>query len=170
MLADNPRLDVRGVDSDRQPRLIVVDSQLRTPANAAVFQAPREVLIYTASTDAQRTKALQAVGATVICMAGAAQRVDLYAMLTDLAQREVNELHVEAGQLLNAAMLEAGLVDEFLVYLAPCVLGQGKQMFPFGPLQSLEDKVRLDFNSVAMVGADLCVIARVQGRAKLMSA
>ena len=169
VLADNPRLDVRGVNSDRQPRLVVLDSQLRTPTDAAIFQAQREVLIYTASSDMERSQALQAAGARVICMAGPDQRVDLRSMLTDLAKREVNELHVEAGQGLNAALLQASLVDELLVYLAPCVLGQGKQMFPFGPLQSLEDKVQLNFNSVSMVGPDLRIVARVQGREALLT-
>ena len=169
VLADNPRLDVRGVNSDRQPRLVVLDSQLRTPTDAAIFQAQREVLIYTASSDMERSQALQAAGASVICMAGPDQRVDLRSMLTDLAKREVNELHVEAGQGLNAALLQALLVDELLVYLAPCVLGQGKQMFPFGPLQSLEDKVQLNFNSVSMVGPDLRIVARVQGREALLT-
>ena len=170
VLADNPRLDVRGVNSDRQPRLVVLDSQLRTPTDAAIFQAQREVLIYTASSDMERSQALQAAGASVICMAGPDQRVDLRSMLTDLAKREVNELHVEAGQGLNAALLQALLVDELLVYLAPCVLGQGKQMFPFGPLQSLKDKVQLNFNSVSMVGPDLRIVARIQGREALLTA
>ena len=170
VLADNPRLDVRGVNSDRQPRLVVLDSQLRTPTDAAIFQAQREVLIYTASSDMVRSQALQAAGASVICMAGPDQRVDLRSMLTDLAKREINELHVEAGQGLNAALLQASLVDELLVYLAPCVLGQGKQMFPFEPLQSLKDKVQLNFNSVSMVGPDLRIVARIQGREALLTA
>ena len=85
-------------------------------------------------------------------------------MLADLAAREVNEVHVEAGTTLNGALLQAGLVDELLIYLAPKLLGPGRGMASFGPLQELADGIALTFHSVTPVGADLRVLARIQGR------
>jgi len=81
-----------------------------------------------------------------------------------MAALEVNELHVEAGHRLNGALIEAGLVDEFLIYLAPKLLGQGRDMASFGPLTELSQAVPLVFQSTQMVGPDLRVLARVQGR------
>lgn len=168
VLADNPRMDVRSMPTERQPRLVIADSQLRTPVDAALWDASRQVLIYTASTDgvnSVKAKALQARGAVVVAMPDAAGvRVDVAAMLRDLAQREVNELHVEAGAALNGAVLASGMLDELLLYMAPCVLGAGVEMAQWGPLTSLDQRVPLAFLDVARVGADLRVLARVPGR------
>lgn len=173
VLEDDPMLDVRLVETPRQPHLVVVDSRLETPLDARLFGAPahglpRQILIYTASQDATRTTALQARGATVILCPGqrpgAEAKVDLPAMLQDLARREVNELHVEAGHKLNGSFLREGLVDECLFYLAPTLLGQGGGVAHFGPLQRLSDGVPLAFHSVDRVGDDLRILARVRGR------
>lgn len=173
VLEDDPMLDVRLVETPRQPHLVVVDSRLEAPLDARLFGAPahglpRQILIYTASRDATRTTALQARGATVILCPGqrpgAEAKVDLPAMLQDLARREVNELHVEAGHKLNGSFLREGLVDECLFYLAPILLGQGSGVAHFGPLQRLSDGVPLAFHSVDRVGDDLRILARVRGR------
>ena len=84
--------------------------------------------------------------------------------MRDLAAREINELHVEAGHKLNGSLLRAGLVDEMLVYLAPKWLGTGAGMSNFGPLAQLSDGVALQFRSMEPVGADVRLIARVAGR------
>jgi len=94
--------------------------------------------------------------------------VDLAAMLDDLARRGVNELHVEAGHKLNASLLRAGLVDELLVYLAPKLLGVGREMAALGPLQSLADALPLAFTQVDRVGDDLRILARPPGRAAFL--
>jgi diaminohydroxyphosphoribosylaminopyrimidine deaminase/5-amino-6-(5-phosphoribosylamino)uracil reductase len=91
-------------------------------------------------------------------------KVDLAAMMLDLGSREINELHVEAGSKLNGSLMRAGLVDEFLVYLAPKLLGLGQGMAAFGPLESLAGAVGLQFQSIDRVGADLRIVARVAGR------
>jgi len=165
VLADNPRLDVRSVPTERQPRLVIADSQLRTPADAALFAADRQVLIYTAQVQGPRATALLARGATLVEMPDAQGRVDVPAMLRDLArQREVNELHVEAGAVLNGALLASGMLDELLLYLAPSLLGPGAEMAQFGPLTDLAQRVPLAFHDVCRVGEDLRVLARVPGR------
>lgn len=164
LLQDNPRLDVRLVDTPRQPYRIIVDSLLQTPPGAHVFQSGGPVWIYTATRDAAREAALAALGATVTCLPDAKGKVDLAAMMKDLAQREINELHVEAGSKLNGSLIRAGLVDEFLIYLAPKLLGPGMGLASLGPLRSLSDAIELQFQSTKMVGADLRVIARVVER------
>ena len=141
LLEDNPRLDVRLAPAARQPDAVVVDSRLETPPGAAIFQPGRRLFIYAAVQDAQRQAALEACGATVVCLPGPGGKVDLAAMLRDLATREINELHVEAGHKLNGSLIREGLVDELLVYLAPKLVGQGRDMASFGPLAALAQAV-----------------------------
>ena len=85
-------------------------------------------------------------------------------MLQDLAKREINELHVEAGATLNGALIEAGLVDEFLIYLAPKLLGAGRGMVDFAPLADLTQAMPMNFVSVDKIGHDVRLLARVTGR------
>ena len=164
VLDDDPRLDVRLPGADRQPPVAVVDSRLQTPPDAALFQASRPVLVYAATNDPAARARLEAKGATVILLPGPGGKVDLAALLRDLAQREVNELHVEAGHKLNGSLVREGLVDEFLVYLAPKLLGAGRGMVNIGPLADLDQAVPLDFRSVEQVGPDLRILARIPGR------
>jgi diaminohydroxyphosphoribosylaminopyrimidine deaminase/5-amino-6-(5-phosphoribosylamino)uracil reductase len=164
VLQDNPRLDVREVATPRQPHLVVVDSRLQTPLDAHLFIAGRTCLIYAAVPDEAKKIALEARGATVVMLPDDHGKVDLAAMMKDLGTREINELHVEAGSKLNGSLIRAALVDEFLIYLAPKLLGPGQGMAAFGPLQSLSDAVALEFKSTDRVGADLRVVARVAGR------
>ncbi|WP_240635996.1 bifunctional diaminohydroxyphosphoribosylaminopyrimidine deaminase/5-amino-6-(5-phosphoribosylamino)uracil reductase RibD [Caldimonas tepidiphila] len=166
VLEDDPRLDVRLVDTPRQPLRVIVDSQLQTPPQARILPGPGAVLIYAAQDDAARRAALEAAGAEVALLPGPGGKVDLAAMLRDLGRRGVNELHVEAGHKLNGSFVREGLVDEFLVYLAPKLVGQGREMMRFGPLGSLADAVELEFTGIDRVGPDLRVLARVAGRAR----
>ena len=168
VLSDNPRLDVRLVETPRQPHLVVVDSRLETPLNAHLFIAGRTLYIYAAVPNDAKKAALEALGAIVTYLPGRApgteNKVDLSAMMRDLAIREINELHVEAGQKLNGSLIREGLVDEFLVYLAPKLIGQGCDMASFGPLSELSQAVPLVFKSTAMLGPDLRIVARIPGR------
>ena len=168
VLEDNPRLDVRLVETTRQPHLVVVDSQLQTPPDARLFSAGRAVWIYAAApADRDREAALKARGATVTYLPNAEGKVDLAAMLADLARREVNELHVEAGHKLNGSLMREGLVDELLVYLAPKFIGSGmgmaSQPHAGGPLTELAGALPLEFHSVDRLGPDLRIVARVAG-------
>jgi len=170
VLQDRPRLNVRLVDTERQPHLVVVDSALQTPLDSPIFLPGRKLFIYAAIEDVAKAESLQALGATVIYLPGVhadgspTAKVDLAAMLRDLGQREINELHVEAGHKLNGSLVREGLVDEFLVYLAPKLLGQGADMAHFGPLTELAQALPLRFQSSTMVGPDLRILARVTGR------
>ncbi|MEK9951146.1 MAG: bifunctional diaminohydroxyphosphoribosylaminopyrimidine deaminase/5-amino-6-(5-phosphoribosylamino)uracil reductase RibD [Curvibacter sp.] len=164
VLEDDPRLDVRLVETLRQPHLVVVDSRLETPQDARLFIPGRQLLIYTAVDDAGRQAALAARGATVIPCPGPGGKVDLAALLRDLAAREINELHVEAGHKLNGSLVREGLVDEFLVYLAPRLLGAGRGMVNIGPLSELGQAVPLEFRETTPIGPDLRILARIPGR------
>ena len=164
VLDDNPRLDVREVPTPRQPHVVVVDSQLQTPLDAHLFIAGRACYIYTATTNDAKKKALEARGATVIDVPNPQGKVDLQAMLRDLARRGVNELHVEAGNKLNGSLVREGLVDEMLVYLAPTLLGPGLGMANVGPFDALAQGLCMDFTSVERVGPDIRIVARVRGR------
>lgn len=166
VLEDDPQLNVRGVTIARQPAVVVVDSRAETPLDARLFMADRPTWLYTAQPEGPRHAALTERGATLHCLPDAQGKVDLAAMLTDLAQRGVNELHVEAGHKLNGSLIRAGLVDEFLVYLAPSMLGQARDMAQFGPLTALSEAMALEFTSVDRVGPDLRIIARPPGRDK----
>lgn len=174
VLQDNPRLDARLPDVSRQPHLVVVDSDLNTPLSARLFDPcakglHRQIWIYHAVLDCKKQAALQARGAQLIHAPGLNGKVDLKAMLRDLAQREVNEVHVEAGHKLNGSLMREGLVDELLLYQAPLLLGEGASISSFGPLQRLQDGIGLHFISVDLVGGDLRVLARLAGRDRFLS-
>lgn len=167
VLDDNPKLDVRLATTLRQPKLIVVDSRLETPLDAQIFMAERQVFIYAAVENPEKKAALESRGVTVIYMPSQPQekelKVDLASMLHDLACREINELHVEAGHKLNGSLIRDGLVDEFLIYLAPKLIGLGLPMASFGPLNELSNAIPLEFRSAEFIASDLRVIARVAG-------
>jgi diaminohydroxyphosphoribosylaminopyrimidine deaminase / 5-amino-6-(5-phosphoribosylamino)uracil reductase len=164
VLEDNPRLDVRLAPAARQPDAVIVDSRLETPLDANMFVPGRKLFIYAALQDPARQAALEARGATVVVLPGPGGKVDLAAMLRDLARREVNEVHVEAGHKLNGSLIREGLVDELLVYMAPKLVGQGRQMAHFGPLADLAQAVAFEFLSSDRVGPDLRLVARIPGR------
>lgn len=176
VLEDDPRLDVRDVPTVLQPQRVVVDSRLQTPPSARILQPPGSLWIYAGAVAADdtaaatRRDALEATGAVDIRLlaeggsVGAAGKVNLAAMLGDLAARGINELHVEAGHKLNASLLRADLVDELLVYLAPKVIGLGREMAAFGPISDLAEALQFRFVEAVRVGEDLRIRARPPGR------
>ena len=163
ILQDHPRLDVRLVPTVRQPAVVITDSHLRTPVDAPSLIANRIVYIYAAAQNDAREVALKSRGATIHQLPGTDGKVDLAAMLRDLAKHEINELHVEAGQGLNGALLRENLVDEMLVYIAPKLVGQGMGMAGLGPFTALSQAVSMEFLSVTPLGPDLRILARVHG-------
>jgi diaminohydroxyphosphoribosylaminopyrimidine deaminase/5-amino-6-(5-phosphoribosylamino)uracil reductase len=164
VLADDPSLDVRLVETARQPLRCVVDARLDTPAAARLFDSPSPVVLFTASADAARRAALQARGAEIVDVAQQDGRIDLEAVLDALAARHFNEVHVEAGARLNGALLRTGRVDELLLYVAPTLLGTGRGMADIGTLASLDDAIAFDFHDAAKVGTDLRILARSRRR------
>ena len=160
VLDDDPRLDVRLVPIAQQPLRVVVDSRLDLPLSARLLAPPGRVLIYAAAPEASRRAALERLGVEVALLPSPSGKVDLAAMLLDLGRRGINELHVEAGHKLNGSLVREDLVDEYLVYVAPKLLGTGRELALFGPLERLEDAVALQFSSVTPIGQDLRIVAR----------
>jgi diaminohydroxyphosphoribosylaminopyrimidine deaminase/5-amino-6-(5-phosphoribosylamino)uracil reductase len=152
VLADNPRMNVRDFGPGRQPLRVIVDSRLRTPADAAVLPA----LIACHHADPAAQRALEYAGAEVIALPDADGRVDLAQLLAVLAQRGVNELHVEAGAVLNGGLLAAGLVDEWVAYVAPLALGdRARGLFAHAALTTLAEAARFRLTDVRQLGDDL---------------
>lgn len=165
---DDPRLDVRDVETPRQPRRVLVDSRFEVPVDARIVRKVADgcpLLVVGAVDDRSRRIALEQVGCETLLLPDDHGKVDLHALLGELGRREVNELHVEAGGKLNGSLLRAGCVDELLVYVAPCVLGPGQSMVELPAMASLEDRISLSYREVSRVGDDLRVVARVTGAA-----
>ncbi len=157
---DDPSLTVRDVETPRQPLRVIVDSRLETPPTAKILAGGR-VLIAAAVEAPERAAALRAAGAEIVLLANAQGKVDLAALLQELGRRGINELHAEAGHKLNGSLLREGLVDEFLFYLAPCLIGDDAAgLFNLPALTSLADKRSLRILDLRQVGPDIRLLAR----------
>jgi diaminohydroxyphosphoribosylaminopyrimidine deaminase/5-amino-6-(5-phosphoribosylamino)uracil reductase len=165
---DDPQLNVREVATTRQPLRIVVDSRLEVPLGARILGAPGtagqpEVLVAAAKEDAGKMAALRARGVEVVVLPDARGKVDLAALVRELGRRGLSEVHVEAGTSLNGSLLQAGVIDELLVYLAPKIIGDtARGMFKLPELASLDQALGLDITSITPVGQDLRILARVR--------
>ena len=157
---DDPQLNVRHVETPRQPLRVVVDSRLETPADARVL-AGGGTLVFAAVEAKDRRRTLEEQGATVVVVPDANGKVDLAAMMLELGRRGVNEVLVEAGFKLNGSLLAAGLVDELVIYLAPHLVGDAARgMFNLPALEDLGGRRALAVRDMRMVGRDLRVVAR----------
>lgn len=170
-LDDDPRLDVRAIEVCRQPLRVVLDSHWRLPPASRLLQPPGEALVYglvDESGAAHATRqALRTAGASVATLPPdpSGQHLDLAAVLSDLTARGINELHVEAGARLNAAFIAGDWVDEYLLYLAPKLVGPGRGLAALPALERMADARTLTFHAVEQVGEDLRILARPAGRA-----
>lgn len=154
VLADDPRMNVRDLELGRQPLKVIVDSRLSAPPAARILAGG--ALIACAQADSARRAALEAAGAEILELPGADGRVDLAALLRELARRGVNEIHGEAGATLNGALLQAGLVDEWLAYFAPLALGhQARGLFDLPALADMAGRRGFKLLDAARVGEDL---------------
>ena len=159
---DNPQLNVRAVATTRQPRKVVVDSQLTLNPDARIFQSGNCIIATTRPADAHPDAArLQARGVDIWQLpADAGGYVDLPTLIQRLGEAGINELHVEAGSHLNGRLLSANLVDELLLYMAPSLLGPGKPAFVLPELQSLDEVTHFKLFQVETVGQDLRIQLR----------
>ncbi|MEO8307176.1 MAG: bifunctional diaminohydroxyphosphoribosylaminopyrimidine deaminase/5-amino-6-(5-phosphoribosylamino)uracil reductase RibD [Pseudomonadota bacterium] len=160
ILADDPALNVRIAESDRQPLRVVLDSCLRTPPDARVIDREGRVLVVAVHDDAARRKSLEVQQVEVQTLPAKDGRPDLLQVLANLGQRGINEIWVEAGPTLAGAFVTAKLFDELIVYVAPSLLGQGAlPLLDLPPLAKLEDKMALRFTDCRSVGDDLRITA-----------
>ena len=158
---DDPQLNVREVETSRQPLRVVVDSKLETPLTAKILRGG-PVLVAAAVDDEKRANLLRAAGADLLLLPNAGGKVDLNGLLVELARRGINEVHAEAGLKLNGSLLREGLVDELLLYLAPCLIGHhASGLFNLPELTSLDGKCRLEIRDLRQIGEDIRLIARL---------
>ncbi len=157
---DDPSLTVRDVQTTRQPLRIVVDSRLDVSPTAKVL-ANGNALVVCANGDAQRVARLRDLGVEVLDLPNPNGKVELPALLRVLGERQLNEVHVEAGYKLNGSLLREHCVDELLAYFAPCIVGDAQGMFNLPALTSLDDKLSFRFTDVRMIDSDLRVMARL---------
>jgi diaminohydroxyphosphoribosylaminopyrimidine deaminase/5-amino-6-(5-phosphoribosylamino)uracil reductase len=163
VLADDPALSVREVETSRQPLKVVVDAGLSMPPDAKILQGAK-VLVVTGCDDAALMRPLQDAGAEVLVLpAQQGGRIDLVQLLRELGRRGLNEVTVEAGKRLNGALLQAGVVDELVMYLAPMLFGDKAQgMFGLPEIESMEQRQELEIRDVRMIGRDMRVTARLK--------
>ena len=85
--------------------------------------------------------------------------LDLQGLMKYLAAQQYNEILVESGPRLAGALLQAGLLDELIVYMAPALLGDRARPLLELPLDKMADKVQLQWEDVRKVGTDWCFTA-----------
>jgi len=157
VLQDDPQLTVRAVSTPRPPLRIVVDRHGDTPPDARVLQGAAALVVTAGPRNPQWPS-----GTQTLALPDANGRVDLRALAAELAAREMNEVHVEAGARLNGALLDAGLLDEALIYMAPAIIGDPARggFERATPLSALAQRAHLSIDAVDRVGADLRIVAR----------
>jgi diaminohydroxyphosphoribosylaminopyrimidine deaminase/5-amino-6-(5-phosphoribosylamino)uracil reductase len=162
VLADDPALNVRLPQTTRQPLRVLLDGALRVTPEARMFDPPEQALVFTASRDAPRRVALEHRGVRVeVASTGPDGRLALAPILRRLAELEANEIWIEAGALLAGAWLQAQLVDELIIYMAPRLLGPtARPLLQLAPPATLAQAPRLQFTDCTRLGEDLRLCAR----------
>jgi diaminohydroxyphosphoribosylaminopyrimidine deaminase/5-amino-6-(5-phosphoribosylamino)uracil reductase len=166
VLADDPALTARpgevAGDKIRQPLRVVLDSRLRTPLAAGLLQMPGKTLLVTGVVDEEKTTRLTRKGVEVVTLPLKDGRLDLPAVLRYLGTLEINEVHLEAGATLCGALLQAGLIDELVIYMAPHLMGNAARgLFVLPGLESMDQRVRLSISDIRAVGDDWRITATV---------
>ena len=160
VLEDDPQLSVRFIETPRQPLRIIIDSRLKIPTTARVLRGGGE-LIFTTTDNKERISALKEVGAHPIILPNEKGKIDLAGLMQILADFEINELLVEAGNRLSGAFIREGLVDELIIYLAPHLIGnRAMGMLQLPELTDLSEKYNLKIKDLRMVGEDIRIMSR----------
>ena len=169
VLKDDPSLNLRydelppDVPADvPQPVRVILDSRLRMPDNAKMLSLDGRTIVFTISSDVEKAEHLKQQGANVVTVTGE-NRVDLKVVMKQLAELQINEVLVEAGSTLNGALLQAGLIDELIVYVAPKLMGNNaKGLFHLPALSRMSESINLNITDVRSVGKELRITAKVE--------
>ena len=166
VLADDPSMNVRltadelALDAGlevRQPKRIVLDSSLRMPSDANIFTVEGECIVYT-TVNIDNDNGYPFIIESCDSRDG---KIDLQLLMEDLAKKEINLLHVEAGSVLCGALLKNDLVDEIIIYMAPHIMGDdAKGLFHLPGLEKMMDRISLKIIDVRAVGNDIRITAR----------
>lgn len=163
VLADDPQLNVRLVQTARQPLRAVLDSTLRLPPSSRLCSSPG-LLVYATTPAADKADQLRESGSTVVTVPASEDGgVNLFSVLADMAARDINEVHVEGGARLTGAWLRSGLADELVLYVAPSLLVQGPGIATLPMPQALDAAHRLELVEAAMTGTDARLRLRTKG-------
>lgn len=172
ILADDPALTVRLSKNDLklendlelkslQPLRVIVDTHLRINKDAAIFKQEGKNIIYTCVDDEDKIKSLTHANTEIVCSNSAKGRVDLNVVMKDLADREINEILVEAGPTLAGSLFDQHLIDELVLYMAPCLLGSSSRgLVNINPITSMQDRLNLNIIQTSIVSNDLKIIAK----------
>lgn len=175
VLSDNPAMTVRleslavmgeletdGGSRIKQPLRIIIDSNLRTPPDARILKLPGDVLIVTVNEDPASQARLRSDHVEVVCLpADEKGKPDLHDLMSILAEGQINELLVECGARLAGALLARRLVDEIVLYMAPCLLGSGARgLFDIPPLADMRERIELDIQEIRAIDRDIRIVAR----------
>lgn len=172
VIADDASLNVRLAPEELQelginaksppsPLRVVLDSKLRTPPEAKILTLPGETLILCVVDADKRRAALESAGAKVVLMPECDGRIDLRAALEYLAEQEINEVLLEAGSQLAGSVLQAGLIDEMVIYMAPHLMGDGaKGLFHIPGLERMQERIGLSVSDIRAVGQDWRITAK----------
>ena len=163
VLADDARLNARVESAVKQPDRVVLDSNLRIAPDAQILQQAGQNWIATASHDAVKRQALEQVGAKLLDLPVVNGKLDLHLLLQQFNELQYNEVLIEAGPTLSGAFLEAGLIDELVLYMAPHLLGDSARGLVHLPLlEKMEQRVALELKDLRQVGSDIRLIFKPQ--------
>lgn len=168
VLCDNPSLTVRdetilALPYFKQPIRVILDTHLRIPLNAKLFDEQGEIWIYTAKQNDGKIKQLQEKGAQVFMVAQDKMHLDLNQVVKHLASQNINEVLVEAGSTLNGAFLQNNLVDEWIIFVAPKILGdKARGLCTLPDIAELSQAVNLEIKQHFQIGEDYCYITKVK--------
>jgi diaminohydroxyphosphoribosylaminopyrimidine deaminase/5-amino-6-(5-phosphoribosylamino)uracil reductase len=176
VLADNPSMNVRltaqqlnidpVLEDVLQPKRIVLDSRFRMPADVKIATLDSECTVYTTANNDKDCVDKDCVDKgrqypfTIETIETKDGQIDLDALMKDLAKKEINLLHVEAGSVLCGALLKKELVDEIIIYMAPHIMGDNaKGLFHLPELEKMKDRISLKVKDVRSIGDDIRIIA-----------
>lgn len=163
VLADNPSMTVRLDGFNNQPLRVVVDTNLSMPADAKMLKEQGKTVLMTCSADESVTQVLTDAGADIHMMPYCNTSVDLKSVLEQLSDMHINDVLLETGATLSGAMLQAGLIDELIIYMAPVLMGNNARgLFALPGLDSMQDKIELDIIDQRLVGQDIRITAKVR--------
>jgi len=161
---DNPSLNLRLSKSDlgqnievRQPIRVIIDTKLQLTGKEKIFQSGGKIWIYTLNRSPLDIERLEAAGAHISIMEDSGSvNINLAKLMSDLAKREINEVHTECGQTLAGALVQRHLVDEIVIYMAPKLMGsQSMGAFDLGQLTRMSDSVECNIEQLRMIGEDI---------------
>ncbi len=161
VLIDNPQLTARLEQQTYYPLRVIIDTQLRMPVTAACLSLPGKTLIATCNVDLAKHQALLQAGAEILVLPSVNNKVNLTILLKELANRQCNEVHIEAGAILTGAMVQEKLIDELVCYIAPKLLGDKAQAaLQLPKFVDLAEVTQLKIISTEKIGEDIKLVLK----------